>query len=131
MKRTNPPFMQWIDRQLDRDPLFRRHVEETLNKMRLDQDLATLRAARRLSQSRLASMLVAMEATGHYWQNLFAVLVAEGFAVALLNPMRTRRFAGEGLARAKTDALDAVGIARFGAQKRPAHRGGRIKRHNK
>ena len=131
MKRTNPPFMQWIDRQLDRDPLFRRHVEETLNKMRLDQDLATLRAARRLSQSRLASMLVAMEATGHYWQNLFTVLVAEGFAVALLNPMRTRRFAGEDLARAKTDALDAVGIARFGAQKRPAHRGGRIKRHNK
>ena len=76
-------------------------------------------------------LLVAMEATGHYWQNLFAVLVAEGFAVALLNPMRTRRFAGEGLARAKTDALDAVGIARFGAQKRPAHRGGRIKRQNK
>jgi len=131
MKRTNPPFMQWIDRQLDRDPLFRRHVEETLNKMRLDQDLATLRAARRLSQSRLASMLVAMEATGHYWHNLFAVLVAEGFAVALLNPMRTRRFAGEDLARAKTDAIDAVGIARFAAQKRPAHRGGRIKRHNK
>ena len=57
MNRTKTPFMQWIDRQLDRDPLFRRHVEETLNKMRLDQDLATLRAARRLSQSRLASML--------------------------------------------------------------------------
>lgn len=65
-------------------------------------------------------LLVAMEATGHYWQNLFAVLVAEGFAVALLNPMRTRRFAGEDLARAKTDAIDAVGIARFAAQKRPA-----------
>src|SRR3972149_430257 len=47
MKRTKTPFMQWIDRQLDRDPLFRRHVE----------DLATLRAARRLSQSQLASML--------------------------------------------------------------------------
>jgi hypothetical protein len=45
--------------------------------------------------------------------------------------MRTRRFAGEDLARAKTDAIDAVGIARFGTQKRPAHRGGRIKRHNK
>ena len=76
-------------------------------------------------------MLVAMEATGHAWQNLFAVLVAEGFAVALLNPMRTRRFAGEDLPRPKTDAIDAVGIARFAAQKRPAHRGGRIKRHNK
>lgn len=48
------------------------------------------------------------------------MLAAEGFAVALLNPMRTRRFAGEDLARAKTDAIDAVGIARFAAQKRPA-----------
>lgn len=65
-------------------------------------------------------LLVAMEATGHYWQNLFAVLAAEGFTVALLNPLRTRRFAGEELARAKTDAIDAVGIARFAAQKRPA-----------
>lgn len=65
-------------------------------------------------------LLVALEATGHYWQNLFAVLAAEGFAVALLNPMRTRRFAGEDLARAKTDAIDALGIARFAAQTRPA-----------
>ena len=30
--------------------------------------------------------LVVMEATGHYWQNLFAALVAAGFAVALVNP---------------------------------------------
>ena len=41
--------------------------------------------------------LVAMEATGHYWQNLFAYLVAEGFAVALLNPLRTHRFGAEDL----------------------------------
>ncbi|MGH7406558.1 MAG: IS110 family transposase [Candidatus Methylomirabilales bacterium] len=65
-------------------------------------------------------VLIALEATGHYWQNLFAMLAAEGFAIALLNPLRTRRFAGEELARAKTDAIDAVGIARFAAQKRPA-----------
>lgn len=64
--------------------------------------------------------LVAMEATGPYWQNLFAVLAAEGFALALLNPLRTRRFAGEDLERAKTDAIDALAIARFAAQKRPA-----------
>jgi transposase len=65
-------------------------------------------------------VLVAMEATGHYWKNLFAVLAAKGFALALLNPLRTRRFAGEDLERAKTDAIDALGIARFAAQKRPA-----------
>jgi len=61
-----------------------------------------------------------MEATGHYWKNVFAVLVTQGFAVALLNPLRTRRFAAEELQRTKTDAIDALGIARFAAQKRPA-----------
>lgn len=64
--------------------------------------------------------VVAMEATGHYWQNLFAVLAGHGFSVALLNPLRTQRFAQEDLQRTKTDAIDAVGIARFAQQKRPA-----------
>jgi transposase len=63
--------------------------------------------------------LVTMEATGHYWQNLFAALVTRGFAVALINPLRSRRFAQEDLERTKTDAIDALGLARFGAQKRP------------
>jgi transposase len=65
-------------------------------------------------------LLVAMEATGHYWRNLFAALVAAGYGVVLLNPLRTSRFAGEDLQRTKTDAIDALGIARFAAQKRPA-----------
>ncbi len=65
-------------------------------------------------------VLVAMEATGHYWKNLFAVLTAAGYTIALLNPLRTRRFASEDLERTKTDAIDALGIARFAAQKRPA-----------
>lgn len=62
---------------------------------------------------------VAMEATGHYWKNLFAALVTWGFEVALLNPMRTRRFADEDLGRTKTDAIDALRIARFAREKRP------------
>lgn len=66
-----------------------------------------------------AELLVAMEATGHYWKNLFAALATRGFAVALLNPMRTRCFAQEDLQRTKTEAIDALGIARFAAQKRP------------
>src|SRR5262245_15742549 len=33
-----------------------------------------------------AGCVVAMEATGHYWQNLFAALAAAGFAIALINP---------------------------------------------
>jgi transposase len=67
-----------------------------------------------------ADTLVALEATGHYWKNLVATLLAQGFAIALLNPLRTRRFAGEELQRTQTDAIDALGIARFAAQKRPA-----------
>jgi transposase len=63
--------------------------------------------------------LIAMEATGHYWRNLFAYLVSAGFSVALLNPIRTRRFAEEELERTKTDAIDALGIACFAAQKNP------------
>lgn len=64
-------------------------------------------------------LLVAMEATGHYWKNLFAALAAKGFKVAVLNPLRTRRFAEEDLQRTKTDAIDALGIACFAAQKKP------------
>ncbi len=47
--------------------------------------------------------LVALEATGHYWRNLFVALLATE----------------EELQRTKTDAIDALGIARFAAQKRP------------
>jgi transposase len=63
--------------------------------------------------------LVVMEATGHYWQNIFATLAAHGFAIALVNPLRTQRFAEEDLRRTKTDAIDALGLAQFGVQKRP------------
>lgn len=65
-------------------------------------------------------ILIAMEATGHYWKNLFAALAASGYSIALINPLRTHRFAQEDLERTKTDAIDALGIARFAAQKRPA-----------
>lgn len=63
--------------------------------------------------------MVVMEATGHYWQNLFATLAARGFVIALVNPLRTQRFAEEELRRTKTDAIDALGLAEFGRQKRP------------
>lgn len=64
-------------------------------------------------------VLVAMEATGHYWRNVFARLASAGFQIALLNPLRTRRFAEEDMLRAKTDEIDALSIARFAAQKKP------------
>ena len=63
---------------------------------------------------------VVCEATGHYWQNLFATLVAAGYAVTLLNPLQSRRYAEQDLPRAKTDAIDALMLARLGAERRPA-----------
>lgn len=66
-----------------------------------------------------AGALVVMEATGHYWKNLFARLSTAGYAVAVVNPLAVRRFAESLLTRAKTDAADALLIARFGQAMRP------------
>lgn len=64
--------------------------------------------------------LIAMEATGHYWKNLYAVLTAAGHDVVLLNPFAARRFQDASLERTKTDAIDAEGLARLAFEKRPA-----------
>ena len=63
--------------------------------------------------------LIVMEATGHYWKNLYATLVAAGHEVALINPLAARRFQEAGLERTKTDAIDAAGLARLAFEKRP------------
>ena len=60
-----------------------------------------------------------MEATGHYWKNIFAVLAAAGHEVALLNPFVARRFQDSSLERTKIDAIDAQGLARLAFEKRP------------
>jgi len=61
--------------------------------------------------------LVAMEATGGYERQAFALLWARGLPVALLNPRAVRRFAeGMGLLE-KTDRIDAGVIAWFAAVK--------------
>ena len=62
--------------------------------------------------------LIVMEATGHYWKNLFGTLVAAGHEVALINPLAARRFQEASLARTKTDAIDAAGLARLAFEKR-------------
>jgi DNA-binding XRE family transcriptional regulator len=48
---------EWIDSELRSDAQLRREVEETLNQMRIEQDLATLRERRHMSQSQLAKLL--------------------------------------------------------------------------
>ena len=57
--RTQQPktVQEWIDSELRNDAELRREVEETLNQMRIEQDLATLRERRQMSQSQLAKLL--------------------------------------------------------------------------
>ena len=59
-----------------------------------------------------SDLLVGMEATGHYWLPLFCRLQDAGYAVVVINPMRTdamRRFKGS--SRVKTDIVDCVLVA--------------------
>jgi len=67
--------------------------------------------------------LVAMEATGHYWRNLWQALVENGYTCSLLNPTSTVYFRRMSLTKHKTDALDAVCIARYLSTIRPDERG--------
>jgi len=67
--------------------------------------------------------LIGMEATGHYWRNLWQALVQAGYACSLLNPTATVYFRRMSLTKHKTDALDAVCIARYLSTIRPDERG--------
>jgi transposase len=61
--------------------------------------------------------LVAMEATGGYEQQAYALLSAQGVPVAILNPRAVRRFACSMGREEKTDAIDAGMIAWYAAVK--------------
>ena len=67
-----------------------------------------------------ATTLVVCEATGHYWQNVVAHLWAGGWRVAVVNALRTARYAAEELVRTKTDPADAVLLAQYGREKQLA-----------
>jgi len=67
--------------------------------------------------------MVGMEATGHYWRNLWQALGHAGYACRLLNPTATVYYRRMSLTKHKTDALDALCIARYLASVRPGGRG--------
>ncbi len=67
--------------------------------------------------------IIGMEATGHYWRNLWHALKHADFKLKLLNPTATVYFRRMSLTKHKTDALDAVCIARYMATIRPDERG--------
>ena len=66
--------------------------------------------------------LVVLEATGGYEAQAADALRAAGFAVAVVNPRRTRDFARACGRLAKTDRLDAQGIARYAQMLQPSPR---------
>ncbi|MEW5425279.1 IS110 family transposase [Amorphus sp. 3PC139-8] len=63
--------------------------------------------------------LVALEATGRYHRKAHEALHEAGFAVAVINPFRSRKFAGAVGRLAKTDTIDAQVLARFAMLLRP------------
>jgi transposase len=71
----------------------------------LDQQLAQLGCAPH-------EILVGLEATGRYWENVYYFLQQRGYRLVLLHPAQTHQFAERRGLRAKTDKLDAVTIAR-------------------
>jgi transposase len=70
----------------------------------------------------LEPKLVVMEATGGYQAPLVAALTVAGIAVAVVNPRQVRHFGRATGELAKTDAIDAEIIARFGEVLKPEPR---------
>jgi transposase len=62
---------------------------------------------------------IVLEATGAYYQVLMATLQAAGYAPTALNPQWFKAYKRSAGRRAKTDALDAQGLACYGREKEP------------
>jgi transposase len=58
-------------------------------------------------------LLLAMEATGHYWMPLYFELARRGYEAVVLNPIQTRGKFRTRIRKTKTDKLDARSIAHF------------------
>jgi transposase len=59
-----------------------------------------------------AQILIGLEATSRYGENLYHFLASRGYQLCLLHPRQTHEFAQRRGLRAKTDKLDATTIAR-------------------
>ena len=70
---------------------------------KLGQELAALNG----------TVMVGLEATGHYWLSLYDVLTRQGYAVVVINPLQVAAYRKSGVRKLKTDKTDAVWIADF------------------
>lgn len=80
---------------------------------------ANERSGFELLQSKLVQLhvpaervLIGLEATSRYGENLYQFLESRGYQLCLLHPRQTHQFAQQRGLRAKTDRLDATTIAR-------------------
>jgi transposase len=88
---------------------------------RVDNDAAGIAALVATLTARDPRLIV-REPTGGLETAVVAALAAAGLAVAVVNPAQVRHFAQASGQRAKTDALDARVLARFGERMRPSPR---------
>lgn len=72
--------------------------------------------------ARIKPELVVIEATGGYERETVAAVAAQGHAVAVVNPRQVRDFAKATGRLAKTDRIDADGLAAFAQAVRPEPR---------
>lgn len=59
------------------------------------------------------SLLIGIEATGSFWENIYSFLAGKGFSIVLLNPYHTAKFREALSKKAKTDDIDALTIAQL------------------
>ena len=99
----------------------KRHLDVALadRVMRVDNDAAG-HAALAAELRSVGAGLVVLEATGGYETAAVIALQGAGVPVAVINPRQARDFARAQGRLAKTDAIDARVLARFGAVMRPA-----------
>lgn len=82
--------------------------------LRVDRDAAGLEQLAAWLKARHV-VRVGLEASGGYERDVIDALEAQGFAVALLNPLRVRRLAQAKGRLAKNDRVDARTVAHFTA----------------
>ena len=58
-------------------------------------------------------VLVAMEATGHYWMCLYYELQRRGYECVVLNPVQTNAHSRAQIRKSRNDRIDSAGIARL------------------
>lgn len=62
----------------------------------------------------LKEIMIAMEATGHYWLSLFSFLTDDGYNVSVYNPFQIKSFRGAfNNRKQKNDVIDAIIIANY------------------